>query len=597
MAGDSDDEFLPEEEEDGEVDFLPVTSQELRLLRQQERQRQLIQNSREDALQEDDIQQPAGDAARLPLPPIPPFPTPPFAGSLLPEEEEEEDQQPYLPPPQAPPLAAWPAAASPGSARRRTDPFTTRQAPGPAGVQPWQAASSSSSSAGWLSFRHHSYWLIPLLLVAVFSLLLLLTRPQYVLGMAFIFAAIGVIQAAVLLYAPKEAYWALGVIGGLLVFLIAAFFALFQPIFAVILSILLLCLAGLALRDHYFPVKEGTVAVMGLFGKYHRTLQPGLNLRFPGEKLLGVVETHKLRCEARLLPIALFSGEQVTLNVAMSYQVVTGEEHLAIRTTRDWQTLIKQQLQAVVQDVVSVLSLDDFRYPGAGYPPSGTYSASAADEFDDDQDASPLERLNERLTEAMREQVADRGVAVHAVRARLLEGPHMLGGAQPPGAPVPAAHPTTLLPSMPQGAGQAAGSAPPGTASAGLPGQPLLPAQSPGPTVAPPPVGGAPPPTGGPPEPMTLRSAQALAEIYDAVLHQRITDLATIQRIVSQFEAVASDPELSQLVPFDAAAGAQNLINHLHNLQMRAYATLAQRPDGDSSFPSGSPAAPAGPEE
>lgn len=587
MAGDSDDELLPGEEEDGEDDFLQVTSQELRRLRQLERQRRLIQNSGRDTLQEDDIQQSAGDAASLPVHPIPPFPTPPFADALLPDEEE---QQPYLASYQSPSLAAWPAAASPGPARRHTDPFTTSQAPGPAGVQSWQAASSSFSSAGWLSFRRHSYWLIPLLLVAVFSLLLLLTRPQHVLGMAFIFAAIGVIQSAVLLYAPKEAYWALGVIGGLLVFIIAAFFALFLPIFAVILSILLLCLAGLALRDHYFPVKEGTVAVMGLFGKYHRTLQPGLNFRFPGEKLLGVVETHKLRCQVRLPPITLFSGEQVTLSVAMAYQVVTGEEHLAIRATKNWQEQIQQQLQAVVQDVVSVLSLDEFRYPGTVHPSPGAYSTPAADELDDDQDASPLERLNERLTDAMRGQLADRGIAVHAVWARLLDGPHLLGGAQTPGLQQPAVHPTTVLPAMPQGA-------PPGAASASLTGQPLLPAHPPGPPVTPPPVGGGASPAGGPPEPMTLRSAQALAEIYDAVVRQRITDLATIQRIISQFEAVAADPELSQLVPFDAAAGAQNLINHLHNLQMRAYASLSQRPDGDTSFLPGSPASPGAPEE
>lgn len=89
---------------------------------------------------------------------------------------------------------------------------------------------------------------------------------------------------------------------------------------------------------------------------------------------------------------------------------------------------------------------------------------------------------------------------------------------------------------------------------------------------------------------MTLRSAQALAEMYDAVLRQRITDMATIQRIINQFEAVAADPELSQLVPFDAAAGAQNLINHLHHLQMRAYAALSQHQESDASLPPAPPA-------
>lgn len=68
---------------------------------------------------------------------------------------------------------------------------------------------------------------------------------------------------------------------------------------------------------------------------------------------------------------------------------------------------------------------------------------------------------------------------------------------------------------------------------------------------------------------MTVLSAQALAETYDAVVRHRITDLGTIRRIIAQFEAVAANPELSRQVPFDAAAGARNLRNHLYQLEMR----------------------------
>jgi hypothetical protein len=443
--------------------------------------------------------------------------------------------------------------------------------------------------------------------VVVFFLLLVAAHSPQAGAMLFIFAAIGVIQAAVLLYAPNDAFWAVGVVGGLLVFLSAAFFALFLPIFALILSILLLSLGGVALRERYYPVKEGTVAVMGLFGRYNRTLQPGFNLRAPGEKVLGVVETQRIRYEVRLPPITLFSGEQVTLSVAVTYQVVPGEEYLAIRTTKDWQKPIQQQLQAVVQDVISTLSPEDFRAAGGGHPLPGGFGAYGADDLDDEQDASPLGRINERLTQAMRRQVADRGVAVHAVRVHLLEGPQMHPGAQVPGQQPLTSHPTVALPAMPQGVGQVAESFMPGTPgagstsylapSAGVIGPPVTPAYSAGPPVAPPAVGAGVPPAGGPPEPMTLRSAQALAEMYKAVMDHRITDLTTISRIISQFEAVAADPELSQQVPFDAAAGAQNLMNHRYHLQMRAYEPLAQQPDGDAGFPPGAPVPPAAPEE
>ncbi|HEY7357791.1 MAG TPA: SPFH domain-containing protein [Ktedonobacterales bacterium] len=426
--------------------------------------------------------------------------------------------------------------------------------------------------------------------------------------MAFIFAAIGVIQAVVLLYAPNDAFWTVGVVGGFLVFVSAIFFIFFLPIFALILSILLLSLGGVALRERYYPVKEGTVAVMGLFGRYNRTLQPGFNLRIPGEKLLGVVETQSSRYETRVPPITLVSGEQIMLGVAMTYQVVPGEEHLAIRLTKDWQKPIQQQLQAVVQDEISILSIQDFRHTGGAYTPPGGYAAA---DVEDDQGASPLERINERLTNAMSMKVADRGVAIHEVKARLLGPPQLPGGA--PAAqqqalpasfrPAPSAHPTVALPFTPQGAGQAAGDALQGTsdagslpflaAPAGMVGYQVPSMYPPGQPVAPPALEVGGPQINAQPEPMSLLSAQALAEAYDAVVRHRITDLATIQRIISQFEAVAADPDLSQEVPFDAAAGARYLTNHLYHLQMRSLSALSQQ--GDTSYPADD--APAPPDE
>jgi hypothetical protein len=118
-------------------------------------------------------------------------------------------------------------------------------------------------------------------------------------------------------------------------------------------------------------------------------------------------------------------------------------------------------------------------------------------------------------------------------------------------------------------------------------GQGMLPPYQPRPPVASPAIG-ATPSAGTPPPPMTLLSAQALAETYDAVVRHRITDLGTIRRIIAQFEAVAADPELSQQVPFDAAAGARNLRNHLYQLEMRN-ASLLSSPPGSVSPASGTP--------
>jgi len=643
MWGDSDKALLPEEGEDGEADPMQVTSQELRRLRMEERRRQAAQSSQSPGSMplrdEADRRVEAESTPRAVLPSLPPWPTPhspdpPRAGPAktlpLPGTQQPGTSPPpllsvapptgtsaaALPPvtpaaPQAPVLPMTPVApvasapppqpgAGSASVRRRTAPFTPSQAPEMAAAPSVPFEAGSYSLPGWQGFRRHSHWLIPVLLVIAFFLVVAATNPGRAVPMVFVFAAVGVLQAGILLYAPNDAFWAVGVVGGFLVFLCVAFFALFEVFISLILSILLLSLGGAALRERYYPVKEGTVAVMGLFGRYSRTLQPGFNLRAPGEKALGVIETQRIRHDVNLPPITLFSGEQVTLSVAIMYQVVPGQEYLAIRTTKDWQKPIQQQLVAVIRDVISALSADDFRASPTGHQLRSPLGALAADEVDETPAASPIERINERLTSAMRDQVADRGVTVHAVNARLLERPRLTGGAHPSTHQALAAHPTVALPGgqapgqrvvdsippvaqMTQAGGMAALGA--SSAPAGWPGQMALPPQSVGVPVALPLAGVGAPAGGTPFEPMTLLSAQALAEAYDAVVCQRITDLATIRRIIAQFEAVASDPTLSQQVPFDAAAGAQNLINHLRHLEARNFSHFAQQSGGGAVAP------------
>jgi hypothetical protein len=199
-------------------------------------------------------------------------------------------------------------------------------------------------------------------------------------------------------------------------------------------------------------------------------------------------------------------------------------------------------------------------------------------------------------------KVAERGVAVHEVRVHLLESPHLLFSAPDsvhqtptvhPQASMP--HPTIALPLLSQNEGQVVeGSvqqvtmdspslypdSPLGMAGPLLP--PIHPAGSP---VAPPPRVMGTPAAGAPQQPLSLLSAQALSETYDAVVRNRISDITTIQRIISQFEAVLADPELREHVPFDAAAGVRNLRTHLHNLQMRNLAQLGQQQQNDTSLP------------
>jgi hypothetical protein len=620
MLGNSDEGRFLEESGDEENGPLEITSQELRRLRMLERLRQSTQIKRACNGQGEEPDTPSGTDCLTSLPPSsPPWPTPLSASE--PEDDAPKTcplpgmRQPAVP---TPPLPPTPPAVLPAATRRHTEPLPLLQGDNDAATSLPPPYAGAFSLPGWRSFRQHSYWLIPLFLVAAFFLLLLVVHSREAGPLLFVFAAIGVLQSAILLYAPSDAFWAVAVVGGFLLFLAVTFFALFLPIFAVILSILLLSLGGVALRERYYPVKEGTVVVMSLFGRYNRTLQPGFNLRAPGEKVLGVVETQRIRYEAHIPPVTLFSGEQVTLSVAMSYQIVPGQEYLAIRMSKDWQKAIQQELGTVVEDVVSTLSIDDFRRPPGAHQPQEASGVTSAHEIEN-QGISPLERINERLTSAMREQVADRGVAIHAVKAHVIEGPRLPGNAGASSHPMLATHSPVVVRSEQPGVGriveganlspsQAMPSLPPvantgsmetlasGAPLADMPGQVASPYPS-GVPAAPLPIGAVVSSGDVPSMPLSLLSAQALAETYDAVVHQRITDLETIRRIIAQFEAVAADPELSPQVPFDAAAGARNLLNHLRRLERHSLSRSPQQQSGDAASPPDALVSSPGPEE
>lgn len=606
MPDDSDKDFFDLDGGAREAEEIPTSSQELlqELLRERERQQTQSRsassapNDQPEALPGEDALE-AGGFPSFPTSALPSWPTQPpratrgfssAAGELPttpllnPGQPVDDDLRSPVPPPLAAPSSrfAQPKPAPP------IPPRTSVRGGSPA----------RGAFPAWSSFRKRSPWLVPLIFVLFFFALVLLVRPTLAVPLLFIFAAIGVLEVAFLLYVPSDAFWVVGVVACFVLMMAVAFFAFFSPLFAIALSVLLLALGIVAIRERYYPVEDGMVAVMGIFKKYNRTLQSGFNLRVPGEKVLGIVSTHRERDQARIPSITLSTGEHITLDVAMSYQVIPGQEYLAVRNTKNWKEPLQQLLVEVTQDVVSALSADDFsRQPGS-YPAHGGAGGSLADSLDDEQAPSPLARINDRLTQEMRDQAADRGVVIHAVKVRLesplVSGKGAASGKAPaPVPPGPAASPMDIRPfvgqameipadrlrpaggpatrPLPYLAGAESGVARPSAEmfpKVVFPGQSLPMPLSPGTPIAPPPRGGVPPVPAEPPSAAIL-SPQALAETYDAVLRRRITDIATIRRIVMQFETVANDPVLSEQVPFDAAAGAQNLLNHLYQLELQ----------------------------
>jgi hypothetical protein len=549
---------------------------------------------------------------------------PPLSSPVPPVSEAERPPRPFtasLHPEEAPLRLS---AASPAS--RPAQPFSRQ----PFITAPTQAMPENISSGvlpperfDWVSFRHHSRWFLPAVLVLLFFVLVALVSlnegtqlPQQAIGpMFFIFAAIGILQSGALYYADANASdtaWVFAVAGGIIAFLSATSFALFPAAFAFLGTILLLALGGLLLRRYSLMVRAGTAAVMGRFGKPRRTLYAGFHLRFPGEKVLGTVETGQKRCELPMTPIHLHSGEQVKLRVAALYEVIPGEEHLAVRNTTDWHLPIQQRLATVVEDVVSSLTAADL------LPPSGEsqVGASPSRVEEEEERNSPLEVLNDQLTTALREQVADRGVVVLAVKAHMMDSPRVPGGARAAPLTAPIAHPplsphpTFPLPAdhpgtgrVVEGSGQALPHyvmpAPLITHVAGMVAPSARGSLSNSPEEFSSLFSG--PGTGErmsliPPSGMSVRnssmnqaapllSLQQLEQLYNNIVERQIIDGSTIRRIIAQFDAVAADEELSEQANFDAAGAARNLRQYLASLERRTSASQSFPPDSSSPPP------------
>ncbi len=557
------------------------------------------------------------------------------------------DVFPSLPPPPPPPSAlrarrnalsfsaslhpeadAFPRLAAPQAAQKapqaRRSAFQHRLPSVPTRILPESASSSNLAAErvnNWANTRHHSCWFLPVVLVllsfigvSVASLNGGMRLPPQALGPLFlIFAAIGILQSGALYYADANANdtaWVLAVAGGGVAFLSAVCFALFAPSF--FLTILLLLVGCLLLRRYTCVVKAGMAAVMGRFGKPTRTLHAGFNLRAPGERVLGYVDIGPKRYEIPLVLLRLRSGEQVKLRVSVLYEVIPGQEHLAVRSTKNWNTPIQQGLARAVEEVISMLTADDLIAASArvqvGAPPGRASDTGAMN--------TPFSDLDDQVKNALQAQVAERGVEIQSARVHLIDGPRAQAGARP--APLTARvvsasegpHPTILLPAdqtgvgrVVEGSGQALPHlvAPPpmithvaGMATSSTDGRQasaqgerasLFSGPGAGKSLSlVPPSGMGVRFSGANPAPPLL-SLRQLKQFYNDIVQQQITDSSTIRRIVAQFEAVAADQALSDQADFDAAAAARNLRQHLASLERRASTPQAFSPDASSPPP------------
>jgi hypothetical protein len=389
----------------------------------------------------------------------------------------------------------------------------------------------------------------------------------------FVYAAAGVVWAAALAYAPGDGIWSVAMFAGLIAFGTITMWAIFGPLVALTLLAGLAALLGMIVRLLAQSVLEDTVHAMVLFGKHNRTLRPGFNLRWPGERVWAIISTAEVVIEASVRDIALPGGQRIHASATSACRAMPEGAHLTAPHAATWADHARRCLELTLRDTLSEMDPDEL------WPVDG---------------ATPLEALAVRLRGRLQTLLGGWGIGVTWARLHALTdadtneqvgrtGAMIFAAHQPdfaastitPGgdwAMLDPAAASTVAPAQLSAAWVRAGHAvphgrqnlAPDVASGPHP-VPVFAARGRQRAARPPDAAHVRGLTPGailplpPASPSATPAPQALADAYDAVRDRRITDPATIARIARAFETLAGDPALAPHLPFDAHAAARHL--------------------------------------
>ncbi len=368
-----------------------------------------------------------------------------------------------------------------------------------------------------------------------------------------IIIAITIAQGVVVYYAGTDnGMWVLGTIGGLCLFLLVGCFAIYGPLPGVVLLIALVAGSIMLVRRSLHMVPNGFVDIAFSQKKYSRTLYPGINILLPWEQIhaqLNVEEVQWL-CPAQV--IQLSPDDDVMLRAVISYQLVQEDAHLAITQVRNWEESLRMLFTTTLQHVATVFKKEDF------LPWAQLESATHTKEPGDDAFMGGFERrqaINSFLFRQIRDRVALWGIQVNWVSIRDINMEAHGAVVINPRPPVaqPASQPSQVQ-QAPVAAEEVVESASKRPAQETVTQAKTVqtdkaPKQTERPAPAPAPASATP----------RQLNEELLKQAYKEVQNGKVTDPETIRNIATRFEAVANDPEASQMVSFDAARAALNL--------------------------------------
>ena len=353
--------------------------------------------------------------------------------------------------------------------------------------------------------------------------------PEALWPVALIIMAIAVAQGIAIYYAgTNNGVWALVTVGGFFLFLIVGSTVIFGLMAGLVLFVILLGVSVVLARLYIHVVTEGFVDITYGFGKYSRTLYPGLNIMLPWEDVHTTLNIGETQWPCPKQRVQLSQEYDVSLGMLVSYHLMPEEAHLAVTQLNDWEKSVRELCETTLQTHATQFTPDDFFSWSDSIPPQ------------------PLpglhwERVNLLLLRRLREQASLWGVQINRVNIHDVELLHHTAITLDTG---PVARISSTEPASPS--------------------QPTVPS-----TAVVPVAKSEPQPKEAPRLTPVMTSApilsgknfkeEVLVRLYKEVKEGRISDAETIRSYAKIFDSVAKDPSASKTMFFDVERAARNL--------------------------------------
>ncbi len=397
----------------------------------------------------------------------------------------------------------------------------------------YSAAAEQESLFSLKVFKKNSPLFIPVLLGGSMFLLLVLLAVKGgqilngrmnigVLGpAALVFIAIGVVLSAALYYAPNDAIWSIAALAGAMCYMAVSGWVIFgfwpTFLFSIGCSVLII----IVIRLMTYPVMENSAHVMVLFGKYYRTLEPGLHIRVPGEHIWAIVPTHDMVLDITMREVVTRDTKQIDFTLHALYHIAPQQANNLLKLNEPWKEYIQATAERICRDLIN-----DYN------------STELCDDEAEQFGSVATESISMYMRSKLQYEVGRWGIVVTQTRLTAF------------------AESRRQIISATYSAQQETVD---GDMLADLRADVMQPLQT-GLAHSMFPLPGA-------MKSASLLSPEALAEAYNAVRMRRVTNPKVIREIALAFNTAANDSVMNPLLPFNAAEAEINLLQLADNYE------------------------------